>query len=189
MGRRSRKSLRDFFFTKKNKMRHLHIPLLCLLLFTFSACDRPSDKQADSCATTQESAKGTDAPRSVPEVKAGAVNVITEEQFTQWVTEIDNPKGFQYKWKTPAIVDCYADWCRPCQALNPILVEIAKKYGDRIIVYKLNVDKAAHVSQAFAIEGIPCLLFFKADAQPAKSIGFMSQSDLEKAIDELLLNE
>lgn len=122
------------------------------------------------------------------EIKHGEVNVITEDQFVAWITEVENEKGFQYRQEMPAIVDCYADWCRPCHAINPIMVELAKKYNGKIIIYKLNVDKAPRVTKAFNIASIPALLFFKPNTQPVKIVGAHPQEDYEQAINDLLLN-
>lgn len=114
--------------------------------------------------------------------------VLSENDFINRITDINNSKGFQYKGTLPCIVDFYADWCRPCHALNPILVSVAEKYQGKIIIYKLNVDKAASVSGAFGVRSIPSLVFFKPNNQPVKVEGAPSQEQLEKAINELLLN-
>ncbi len=109
--------------------------------------------------------------------------VLSESDFSKYVTDYNNPKGFQYKGSIPCIVDFYADWCRPCHALNPILVEVAKKYKGKIIIYKVNVDKSPIVSGAFGIRSIPTLVFFKSNEQPAKVEGAPTQEQLENIID------
>jgi thiol-disulfide isomerase/thioredoxin len=39
------------------------------------------------------------------------------------------------------IVDFWASWCRPCAELFPVLDELQKKYGDRLVVLAVNVDE------------------------------------------------
>lgn len=124
---------------------------------------------------------------SVEEDLSGKLQFITEEQFYQKVTETDNEKGLQFKGKTPVIVDFYADWCRPCHALNPILEELATKYKGKVIIYKVNVDKAKNLATFFQIQSIPTLFFFKKNTQPSKIVGAPSKADLENAIKDVLL--
>ena len=41
----------------------------------------------------------------------------------------------------PVLVDYWAEWCGPCKMIAPILDEVAKEYGDRLKVAKLNIDE------------------------------------------------
>lgn len=118
---------------------------------------------------------------------SGNVQFITEEQFFEKITELNSEKGLQYKGKTPAVVDFYADWCRPCIALNPVLDELAKKYKGQIIIYKVNVDKAQKLAAALGIQSIPTMFFFKPNTQPGKIVGAPSKIELEKTINDALL--
>ena len=63
---------------------------------------------------------------------SGEVITLTASEFTERITPIYDAKGFQYKGHTPCIVDFYADWCRPCMELKPILAEVAKEYKGKI---------------------------------------------------------
>lgn len=176
-------------------MRNIQFAFL-VLIFLFSACARNGkvvpESEPEAQPEAQTESQGVYQNKSVsatPVIKEGEVNVITEEQFVKWVTDVNNDKGFQYRWNVPAIVDCYADWCRPCHAINPIMVELAEKYKGKVIIYKLNVEKAANVSEAFGISSIPTLLFFKPNAQPVKLVGAQSIEAYEQAIRQLLLDE
>ena len=52
-----------------------------------------------------------------------------------------HPDTFVYKGDKPAIIDFYADWCRPCRQLAPKLQQVADRYADQLVVYKVNVDE------------------------------------------------
>ncbi|MDR3457284.1 MAG: TlpA disulfide reductase family protein [Verrucomicrobiae bacterium] len=41
------------------------------------------------------------------------------------------------------IVDFWASWCLPCAESFPVMDELQKKYGDRLVVIAVNVDEKA----------------------------------------------
>lgn len=57
------------------------------------------------------------------------------------------------------VVDFYADWCNPCQAMMPILNELSSE-GD-VPFYKVNVDELPDAAALHGIRGIPSLLIIK----------------------------
>ncbi len=71
--------------------------------------------------------------------------------------------------KKPALVDFWADWCQPCHMMAPTVEALAKEYGDRLLVAKLDVDANPMTTAKYGIRGIPALLLFK-DGQLAQRI-------------------
>lgn len=168
--------------------------ILLILAFSVVACSNknnveftPNVPEITESQTAVENVSNTPQSSTPQEDLSGKVQYLTEEEFAAKITEFQNVKGLQYKGKTPCIVDFYADWCRPCVALSPILVEIAEEYKGQIIVYKVNVDKAQILSNAFGINSIPALFFFKPHTQPTMSTGAPSKEELKKMINDLLL--
>lgn len=90
------------------------------------------------------------------------------------------------KSEKPVLVDCWAPWCGPCVALGPIIEELAKEYGDRIKVAKLNVDENQDTAAKYGIRGIPTLLLFKAGKLEDTLVGLASKSRLEDLIKKVL---
>ena len=84
-------------------------------------------------------------------------------------TSDDNFENDVLKSSTPVLVDFWAEWCGPCKALAPKLDEIAKEYGEKVRVVKLNVDENQKTSAEFGIRGIPTLIVFK-DGQNVEQI-------------------
>ncbi len=83
----------------------------------------------------------------------------------------------------PVLVDYWAEWCGPCKSIAPILEELAKDYGGRIKVAKLNVDENQATATKYGIRGIPTLMLFKAGDVAAQKIGALSKSQLTAFLD------
>lgn len=192
---KNKKSLvvtRLFLYKNPTTMKKRVLLLLCFGLMLNACNQKQTEEQnvnAEANITENQAEAAADDSNFVPDIPTGEIIVITEEEFFQRVATFDDERGLQYKGTYPAIVDFYADWCRPCHALTPTLVELAKEYKGKVIIYKLNVDRAAEVSSIFQINSIPSLVFFKPNAQPAKMVGASPKADIVKAINDLLLNE
>ncbi|HBO78854.1 MAG TPA: thiol reductase thioredoxin, partial [Cupriavidus sp.] len=74
----------------------------------------------------------------------------------------------------PVLLDFWAEWCGPCKMIAPILDEVAKDYGDKVQVAKINVDENQQVPAKFGIRGIPTLILFKNGQVAAQKVGALS---------------
>ena len=119
-------------------------------------------------------------------INAQKPEYLNEASFKQKVYDFENSKSWKYEGNTPAIVDFYADWCGPCKYVAPFLEELAKEYGTKIKIYKVNTDNNRNVARAFGISGIPTFLFITADGKKKKMVGAMAKSGFEKEINEYL---
>jgi thioredoxin len=66
--------------------------------------------------------------------------------------------------KTPGqlvVVDFYADWCGPCRQLGPVLEEVAGEYSGRVVIGKVNVDRAGELAQRERVSGIPDVRLYR----------------------------
>lgn len=89
--------------------------------------------------------------------------------------------------KSPAVlIDFWASWCGPCQALTPILQQLKKELGSRVRIVGANVDKAPKLAERFGITSIPALLFFKDGQEIHRQVGGVPRQKLRQDIKEHL---
>jgi len=86
----------------------------------------------------------------------------------------------------PALVDFWAPWCAPCHIIAPAVEEIAKKFGGRIKVAKMNVDENRATPGNYGIMGIPTLILFKNGKIVDRVVGAVPQSRLETVVEKVL---
>jgi len=80
------------------------------------------------------------------------------------------------------LVDFYADWCAPCQTMNPVLDQVIAELGGKVKLYKLNVDRNPQVSQQFGVRSIPHYILFKRGKILWRKGGYMTKRDLLQAM-------
>ena len=115
------------------------------------------------------------------------VEHLTTDQFREKIYDYRASKEFKYKGSVPAIVDFYADWCRPCRMLAPILEDVARQYKGRIKVYKVNTEKEPELSAVFGIQSIPLMLFIPVGKEPAVQPGLLQKEQLQEVVETFLL--
>lgn len=55
----------------------------------------------------------------------------------------------------PVLLKLGAEWCEECQALNPILAQVATDYAGRATVVTVDIDKSPDLADYFGIYVIP----------------------------------
>ena len=89
----------------------------------------------------------------------------------------------------PVLLDFWAEWCMPCKMLGPILERIAEKYGDRVIVGKINVDEQQELGQHFQIKGIPNVMIAKDKQILHNLVGVRSEREYTEILDSMFSEE
>ncbi len=138
-----------------------------------------------SCSNS-ENKKGGDAAK---EIKIGVVNQLSTDMFKKLVYDYPkNPNEWVYVGKQPCIIDFYADWCRPCKMVAPIMEELAAEYKGKVVFYKINTDEEKELAQAFNIQSIPAILYVPVTGKPQMAVGLSGKEAYIQQIQTLLLN-
>jgi thioredoxin len=117
-----------------------------------------------------------------------APEFLTKASFKEKIWDFDkNPQEWVYEGSEPAIIDFYADWCKPCKMVSPILEEISNDYKGKIKVYKINTDKERDLAALFQISSIPAFLYIPANGKPTMDRGYKDKAAFEQIIKEFLL--
>ena len=91
---------------------------------------------------------------------------LTSETFKEKIFDYTTETEWKYKGDKPCVIDFYADWCRPCKMIAPILEDLSEEFKGEVLVYKVDTQHNREVAQAFGITSIPRVLFVPLEGQP-----------------------
>ena len=120
------------------------------------------------------------------EEKTGVVQMDKTMYMDKIHDYAKSPNTFKYKGKRPAVVDFYADWCRPCKRIAPIMEELSETYKGKVDFYKVNVDKEGELAMVHSVQSIPVVIFFDNKGQPKSVLGALNKEDYVALIEETL---
>nr|WKN37910.1 thioredoxin [Tunicatimonas sp. TK19036] len=80
--------------------------------------------------------------------------------------------------EVPVLVDFFATWCGPCQALSPVVSDIASNFKGEIKVIKVDVDKNQQAAMKYGIQGVPTLILFQKGKILWRKSGLMTRKEL-----------
>ena len=82
----------------------------------------------------------------------------------------------------PVIVDFWAPWCTPCDAIEPHLRAIAEEYEGRVRLVRVNVDENLAASGRYGVLSLPTVMLFAEGETRVTIFGAHSRSHYEQAL-------
>jgi thioredoxin len=86
----------------------------------------------------------------------------------------------------PVIVDFWAPWCRPCDAIEPHLVRLADEWGERVRLVRVNIDDEAGLSARYGVLSLPTVILFAEGSPKATVYGAQPRSHYERAFTDFV---
>jgi putative thioredoxin len=103
---------------------------------------------------------------------------VTAETFMSEVVEASA--------RTPVLVDFWAAWCAPCRQLMPILDRLAKDYGGRFKLAKVNTEEQQELAQQIGIRSLPTVVLFKDRTSVDHFVGVVPEAQIRQMLDKHL---
>jgi thioredoxin len=162
-------------------MKNLRTLLLLTVGIIAVSCSNSTTTNAQADNTAQAETKTEEAVE-------GKTIHMNKEMFIQKVMDFEtNKEEWKYIGDKPAIIDFYADWCKPCKMIAPIMDELAEEYKGQIYIYKVDTQVERELAAVFNIRSIPAVLFIPMEGQPQMSQGALPKETFKQSIDDFLL--
>ena len=82
----------------------------------------------------------------------------------------------------PVLADFNAGWCGPCQAMKPMLDELAAGNPGYKIV-SIDIDEEDELAEEYDVSSIPCLVVFKGGEEVNRSVGLIPKDAITELVE------
>lgn len=119
-------------------------------------------------------AQGEAPPQQRPRPVRDKVRALADKDFQR---AIKRGVSAVYFW---------AEWCGPCRHQGPIMDEMAKKYANRLKVFKVDIDSELEARAKYDIRQVPSTILFKDGKAAVKMIGVVDVAEMSEEVELLL---
>ena len=80
----------------------------------------------------------------------------------------------------PVLVDFWAPWCRPCEAIEPHLRALGEEWGERVRLVRVDVDEEPVLSARYGVLSLPTVILFAGGEPKATVFGAQPRARFER---------
>ena len=80
----------------------------------------------------------------------------------------------------PVVVDFWAPWCRPCNAIRPVLEALEQENGARVTFAAVDIDRDPEVASRYEVLSIPTVILFEGGEPRASVVGARPRGHFER---------
>lgn len=73
------------------------------------------------------------------------------------------------------LIDFYADWCGPCQAMKPVFDKVMPEFSGKVTLEKVNVDSDQAKAGQYSVMSIPTMVILKDGKEVDRKIGMLPE--------------
>jgi thioredoxin 1 len=128
--------------------------------------EKKREQLLDGEGTTSGADESADADAAPDE----PIHVESVEHFSELTTDHD-----------VVLVDFYADWCGPCNMLEPTVESIAA--GTDAAVAKVDIDRHQGLATQYGVRSVPTLLLFADGEQVEQVVGVQDEATLTNLVE------
>jgi thioredoxin 1 len=80
----------------------------------------------------------------------------------------------------PVIVDFWAPWCKPCEAVEPHVRALAEEWSERARLVRVNVDHEVGLASRYEVLSLPTVILFAGGEPRATVYGAQPRARFER---------
>ena len=90
------------------------------------------------------------------------------------------------KSEVPALVEFYTTRCPYCVKVIPALEAVAKDFGEKLVVAKLNAEDHYEIAAKYRVSGVPAMILFDGGEVADRITGAVPKEDLKAMVDKVV---
>jgi putative thioredoxin len=106
---------------------------------------------------------------------------VTDADFQERVLDRSN--------EVPVLVDFWADWCRPCHMLAPVIEKAVDAHPGKVELAKLDTDANQQTAARYGVRGLPTVKAFRNGEVVDEFTGAQPPVVVERFVDGLVPSE